>query len=81
MPVRVVKGPNVLKQFLVEMNSNIAASEAAELEHKKTFDELMSDAKNEGIAASNQQHKRKSLEKQETKLSNDRFGKDPGVPQ
>ena len=71
MPVRVVEGPDVLKQFLVEMNSNIAASEAAELEHKKTFDEL-SDEKNELIAASNQQHKWKSLEEQATKLSNDR---------
>ena len=44
---------------------------SAELEHKKAFDEL-SDAKNEEIAASNQQHKERSLEEQETKLSNDR---------
>ena len=61
----------VLKQFLVEMNINIAAAEATELEHKKTFDEL-SDTKIEEIAASNQQHKEKSLKEQETKLSNDR---------
>ena len=40
------------------------------MERKKTFDEL-SDAKNEEIAASTQQHKEKSLEEQETKLSND----------
>ena len=44
------------QQFLVEMNINIAAAEATELEHKKTFDEL-SDTKIEEIAASNQQHK------------------------
>ena len=50
----------VLKQFLVEMNINIAAAEATEFEHKKTFDEL-SDTKIEEIAASNQQHKEKSL--------------------
>ena len=53
------------------MNINIAAAEATELEHKKTFDEL-SDTKIEEIAASNQQHKEKSLKEQETKLSNDR---------
>ena len=46
-------------------------------------DEL-SDAKNEEIAASNQQqHKEKSLEAQETKLSSDRntaqICEDPGV--
>ena len=57
---------DVLKQLLEEMNSDIAASEVAELEHKKTFDEL-SVAKNEEIAASTQQHKEKSLEAQETK--------------
>ena len=45
------------------MNSDIADAEATELEHKKTFDEL-SDAKNEEIAASTQQHKEKSLEAQ-----------------
>ena len=39
--------------------------------HKTAFDEL-SNAKNEEIAASTQQHKEKSLEDQETKLSNDR---------
>ena len=61
----------VLKQFLVEMNINIAAAEATELEHKKTLDEL-SDTKIEEIAASNQQHKKKSLKEQETKLSDDR---------
>ena len=72
MPVRVVKYLlGVLKQFLVEMNINIAAAEATELEHKKTFDEL-SDTKSEEIAASNQQHKEKSLKEQDTKLSNDR---------
>ena len=53
------------------MNINIAAAEATELEHKKTFDEL-SDTKIEEIAASNQQHKEKSLKEQETKHSNDR---------
>ena len=41
------------------------------MERKKTFDEL-SDAKNEEIAARTQQHEKKSLEEQETKLSNDR---------
>ena len=61
----------VLKQFLVEMNSDIADAEATELEHKKTFDEL-SDTKIEEIAASYQQHKETSLKEQETKLSNDR---------
>ena len=61
----------VLKQFLVEMNINIAAAEATELEHKKIFDEL-SDTKIEEIVSSNQQHKEKSLKEQETKLSNDR---------
>ena len=53
------------------MNSDITASEATELEHKKTFEEL-SDTKNVEIVASTQQHKEKSLEAQETKLSNDR---------
>ena len=38
----------VLKQLLEEMNSDIATTEATELEHKKTLDEL-SDAKNEEI--------------------------------
>ena len=61
----------VLKQFLVEMNSDIADAEATELEHKKTFDEL-SDTKIEEIAASYQQHKETSLKEQETKLSNAR---------
>ena len=61
----------VLKKFLVEMNINIAAAEATELEHEKTFDEL-SDTKIEEIAASNQQHEETSLKEQETKLSNDR---------
>ena len=46
----------IMKQLLEEMNSDTAGAEATDLEHKKTFDEL-SDAKNEGIAASNQQHK------------------------
>ena len=63
--------PNVLKQFLEEMNSDIATTEATDLEHKKTFDEL-SDTKNKEIAASTQQHNEKSLEVQETKFSNDR---------
>ena len=44
---------DVLKQLLEEMNSDFAAVEATELEHKKTFDDL-NDAKNEKIAASNQ---------------------------
>ena len=39
--------------------------------HKTAFDEL-SNAKNEEIAASTQQHKEKSFEDQETKLSNER---------
>ena len=60
----------VLKRFLVEMNSDIADAEATDLEHKKTFDEL-SDARNEEIAASTQQHEKESFEEQETKLSND----------
>ena len=46
----------VWKQFLEEVNSDIATTEATEWEYKKTFDEL-SDTKNETIAASNQQHK------------------------
>ena len=50
---------SILKQFLEEMNSDIAAVEAAELEHKKAFDEL-SDAKNEEIAASTQHTRRKA---------------------
>ena len=62
---------DVLKQFLVERNNDIAAAEASELEHKKTFDEV-SDTKIEEITESNQQHKEKSLKEQETKLSNDR---------
>ena len=62
---------DVLKQLLEEMNSDIAAVEAPELEHKKTFDEL-SDAKNEDIAASSRRHKEKSLEERKTTLSNDR---------
>ena len=62
---------DVLKHFLVQRNNDIAAAEATELEHKKTFDEV-SDTKIEEITASNQQHKEKSLEEQETKLSNDR---------
>ena len=61
----------IMKQFLVEMNSDIADTEATELEHKKTFDEL-GDTKIEEIAASYQQHKETSLKEQETKLSNDR---------
>ena len=56
----------VLKQLLEDMNRDTAAVEATDLEHKKTLDEL-SDTKNEKIAASNQQHKEKSLEEQETK--------------
>ena len=60
-----------IQQLLEEMNSDITASEATELEHKKTFEEL-SDTKNEEIAANIQQHKEKSLEAQETKLSHDR---------
>ena len=60
-----------IQQFLVEMNINIAAAEVTDLEHKETCDEL-SDTKIEEIAASNQQHKEKSLKEQETKLSNDR---------
>ena len=60
-----------IQQLLLEMNSDITASEAPELEHKKTFDEL-SDAENEEIAANTPQHKEKSLEAQEIKLSNDR---------
>ena len=44
----------VLKQPLEGMSSDIVAAEAAELEHKKTFDEV-SDAKNEEIAANTQQ--------------------------
>ena len=62
---------DVLKQFLEERNYDIAAAEATELEHKKTFDEV-SDTKIEEITESNQQHKEKSLKEQETKLSNDR---------
>ena len=58
MPVRALEVLGVLKQLLEEMNSDIAAKETAELEYKKTFDEL-SDTKNEKIAASNQQHKEK----------------------
>ena len=61
----------VLKQLLEEMSSDIVAAEGAELEHKKTVDEL-SDTKNEEIAASPQQHKEKSPEAKETKLSSDR---------
>ena len=53
------------------MNSDITASEATELEHKQTFDEL-SDTKNEEVAANPQKHKEKSFEAQETKLSHDR---------
>ena len=53
-----------IQQLLEEMNSDITASQAAELEHKKTFEEL-SDTKKEEIVASTQ-------EAQETKLSNDR---------
>ena len=59
-----------IQQFLVEMNSDIADAEATDLEHKKTFDEL-SDTKIEETVASNQQHKEKSLKKQETKLSSE----------
>ena len=40
------------------------------MEYKKTFDEV-SDAKNEEIAAVTQQHKKKSFEAHETKLSSD----------
>ena len=61
----------VLKQFLVEMNSDIEDAESTELEHKKTFDEL-SGTKIEEIAASYQQHKETSFKEQETKLSKDR---------
>ena len=48
-----------LKQLLEDMNSDIVAAEAAELEYKKAFDEL-SAAKNEEIAARPQQHKVRS---------------------
>ena len=65
MPVRAVKSCfQDIQQLLEEMNSDITASEAAELEHKKTFEEL-SDTKKEEIVASTQ-------EAQETELSNDR---------
>ena len=60
-----------MKQFLVEMNNDIADAEATELEHKKTFEEL-GNTKIEEFAASYQQHKETSLKEQETKLSNDR---------
>ena len=50
---------DVLKQLLEEMNSGIVAAEAAELEHKKAFDELSAE-KNEEIAARPQQHKVRS---------------------
>ena len=69
MPVRAVK--NCFKtsnSFLLEMNINIAVAEATELEHKKTFDEL-SDTKIEEIAASNQQHKNKSLSRRRRRNS------------
>ena len=59
-----------MKQFLVEMNNDIADAEATELEHKKTFE--LGNTKIEEIAASYQQHKETSLKEQETKLSNDR---------
>ena len=61
----------VLKQPLEEMSSDIVAAEAAELEYKKTFDEV-SDAKNEEIAANTQQYEEKILEAQETNISSDR---------
>ena len=80
MPVRAVKSCfQDIQQLLEEMNSDITASEATELEHKKTYDEL-NDTKNEEIAANPQQHKEKSLEAQETKLSNDRKNWKGGVP-
>ena len=51
MPIRAVKSCfQDIQQLLEEMNSDITASEAAELEHKKTYDEL-NDTKNEEIAA------------------------------
>ena len=51
MPVRAVKSCfQDIQQLLEEMNSDITASEATELDHKKTFEEL-SDTKNEEIAA------------------------------
>ena len=53
-----------IQQLLEETNSDITASEATELEHKKTFEEW-SDTKNEEIVANTQ-------EAQETTLSNDR---------
>ena len=56
--------------FRTVPRNDIAAVEAAELEHEKAFDEL-SDAKNEEVAASTQQYEKKSFEEQETKLSND----------
>ena len=72
MPIRAVKSCfQDIQQLLEEMNSDITASEATELDHKKTFEEL-NDTKNEEIAAIPQQHKEKSLEAQETKLSHDR---------
>ena len=51
MPVRAVKPCfQDIQQLLEDMNSDITASEATELDHKKTFEEL-SDTKNEEIAA------------------------------
>ena len=49
----------VLKQLLEETSSDIVAAEAAELEYKKTFDEL-SDTKNEKITARIHQHNERS---------------------
>ena len=60
MPVRAVKSCfQDIQQLPEEMNSDITASEATELDHKKTFEEL-SDTKNEEIAANSPGEKPRS---------------------
>ena len=61
---------SILKQLPEDMNSDIVAA-GCRVGAQEDVDEL-SDTKNEEIAASTQQHKEKSLEEQETKLSSDR---------
>ena len=78
MPVRAVKSCfQVIQQLLEEMNSDTAASEATELDHKKTFEEL-SDTKNEEIATNPPSNTRRKASKHRRRNSRTivRIGKD-----
>ena len=75
MPVRAVKSCfQDIQQLLEEMNSDITASEATELDHKKTFEELSDTKKEEKLSRVPRKRRRQNSR------TIVRIGKDPGVP-